>query len=67
MKSAIPALHGQQRVPVCRAAELLGCSPSYVYKLISRGELEALRIGTRKGLQVTLAGIRRYLAKRRDG
>lgn len=67
MKSAIPALHGQQRVPVCRAAELLGCSPSYVYKLIARGELEALRIGTRKGLQVTLDGIRRYLAKRRDG
>ncbi len=51
------------RVNVTRAAELLGCSPSWVYKLVAVGDLKAYRIGNRRGLQVTERSIEAFLAR----
>ena len=68
-KNSSVRLHGMRRVNVAVAATLLGCSTSYVYKLVARGDLDAIRIGSRKGLQVTEASIVRYLERvggRRD-
>lgn len=69
-KNSSVRLHGMRRVNVVVAAGLLGCSTSYVYKLVARGDLDAIRIGTRKGLQITEASIARYLDRaggQRDG
>ncbi len=63
-KDSIVRLRGLRRVTVAAAAALLGCSASYVYKLVARGELDAIRIGTRKGVQVTEASILRYLDRK---
>lgn len=41
------------------AAARLGCTDSWVYKLV------AFRIGNRKGLQVTVSRIEVYLASRK--
>lgn len=68
-KNSSVRLHGMRRVNVAVAATLLGCSTSYVYKLVARGDLDAIRIGSCKGLQVTEASIVRYLERvsgRRD-
>lgn len=51
------------RVNVMRAAEMLSCSRSWVYKLIEAGHLKAFRIGSRKGLQITVRSIESYLAR----
>ena len=51
------------RVNVMRAAEMLSCSRSWVYKLIEAGHLKAFRIGSRKGLQITVRSLEGYLAK----
>ena len=61
-KNSSVRLHGMRRVNVAVAATLLGCSTSYVYK-VARGDLDAIRIGSRKGLQVTEASIVRYLER----
>lgn len=42
----------------------MGCSDSWVYKLVPAGELEAIRIGPRKGVQVTVRSIDAYLARK---
>lgn len=47
------------RVNVQTAAARLGCTDSWVYKLV------AFRIGNRKGLQVTVSSIEAYLASRK--
>lgn len=62
-KNSSVRLHGMRRVNVAVAATLLGCSTSYVYKLVARGDLDAIHIGSRKGLQVTEASIVRYLER----
>lgn len=54
-----------KRVNVTRASQLLECSRSWVYKLVEGGRLKAYRIGSRKGLQVTVSSIEAYLASRR--
>lgn len=64
-KNSSVRLHGMRRVNVAVAATLLGCSTSYVYKLVARGDLDAIRIGTRKGLQVTEASIEKYIKEHR--
>ncbi len=53
------------RVNVQTAAARLGCTVSWVYKLVASGRLVAFRIGSRKGLQVTVRSIEAYLASRR--
>ena len=53
------------RVNVQTAAARLGCTVSWVYKLVASGRLVAFRIGSRKGLQVTMRSIEDYLASRR--
>lgn len=53
------------RVNVQTAAARLGCTVSWVYKLVASGRLVAFRIGNRKGLQVTVSSIEAYLASRR--
>ena len=50
------------RVTVKRASELLNCSRSWVYKLVEDGQIKAFRIGSRKGLQITVRSIDIYLA-----
>lgn len=52
------------RVSVHRAAALLCCSRSWVYKLVAAGHLKAFRIGSRKGLQITVRSINGWLAGR---
>jgi len=42
---------------------MLSCSRSWVYKLIEAGHLKAFRIGSRKGLQITVRSLEAYLAK----
>ena len=49
------------RVNVQTAAARLGCTVSWVYKLVASGRLVAFRIGSRKGLQVTVRSIEDYL------
>ena len=60
-KDSIVRLRGMRRVTVAAAASLLGCSASYVYKLVALGDLDAIRIGTRKGVQVTEDSIEKYI------
>ena len=52
------------RVNVMKAAELLSCSRSWVYVLIDEGKLKAFRIGSRKGLQITVRSIDTYLSEK---
>ena len=52
------------RLSVSAAAWHMGCSDSWVYKLVAAGELEAIRIGSRKGGQVTVRSIDAYLARK---
>ncbi len=56
-----------KRVSVKEAAVYLGCSESWVRKLIGSGELQAVRIGTRKGLRVLLISVRDYLKGKNEG
>ncbi len=53
------------RVNVQTATARLGCTDSWVYKLVASGRLVAFRIGNRKGLQVTVSRIEAYLASRK--
>ena len=53
------------RVNVQTAAARLGCTDSWVSKLVASGRLVAVRIGNRKGLQVPGSSIEAYLARRR--
>lgn len=50
-----------RRVNVTAAAEMLGCTTRYIYKLIEQGKLKAYRIGARRGIQITVRSIRRHL------
>ena len=52
------------RLSVPVAALYMGCSESWVYKLVAVGELEALRIGSRRGMQIPIRSIDRYLARK---
>lgn len=52
------------RLSVAAAAAHMGCSESWIYKLVAAGELKALRIGTRKGMQITVRSMERYLARK---
>ena len=56
-----PRSHGC-RLKVAAAAKRLECSRSWVYVLITRGDLKAFRIGTRKGLQMTEKSLEAYMA-----
>ena len=56
-----------KRVSVKEAAVYLGCSESWVYELIASGQIQAIRIGTRKGLQVLLISVRDYLKGKNEG
>ena len=49
------------------AAVYLGCSESWVYELIASGQIQAIRIGTRKGLRVLLISVRDYLKGKNEG
>ena len=52
-----------RRMTVAETATYLQCSESWVRKLITAGQLKAVRIGARKGLQVQLSSIKAYLQK----
>ncbi|WP_418216096.1 helix-turn-helix domain-containing protein [Bilophila wadsworthia] len=53
-----------RRLKVTEAAKSLKCSRSWVYVLITRGDLKAFRIGNRMGLQVTEKSLEAYMAAR---
>ena len=55
----------EPRINVTTAAERLECSVSWVYKLVASGELQAYRIGSRKGVQITVRSLNDYLASRK--
>lgn len=55
----------EPRINVTAAAERLECSVSWVYKLVAAGELQAYRIGSRKGVQITVRSVNDYLASRK--
>ena len=46
------------------AARRIGCSDSWVYKLVAAGELQAYRIGSRKGVQITVRSIDAYIDRK---
>ena len=48
---------------VKEAAEKLGVHYITIYNLISRGELEAVRIGRSKGLRITEEALNKFLKK----
>lgn len=48
---------------VSQVKEELSCSRSWVYALIERGELRAVRLGTVKGLKVTQKSLDKYKRK----
>lgn len=56
-----------KRLSVREAAEYLSCSESWVRQLISTGQLQAIRIGSRKGLRVLAASARDYLRGKEAG
>ena len=43
-------------------AKRLNCSISFVYQLITLGELKAIRTGKRKGIRVSEASYQHYVA-----
>lgn len=55
-----------RRMTVAEAALYLRCSESWVRSLISSGKLRAIRIGTRKGLQVSLSSVKEYLRQQEE-
>ena len=55
-----------RRMTVAEAALYLRCSESWVRKLITSGQLQAVRIGTRKGLQISLASVKEYLRQQEE-
>ena len=44
-----------------QVAERLSCATSYVYALIAAGRLEAIRMGTVKGMRVTEQSLRDFV------
>jgi excisionase family DNA binding protein len=42
----------------------LGCCRSHVYNLISMGEIQAFRIGNRKGIRVKSSSVEAFLETR---
>ena len=55
-----------RRMTVAEAALYLRCSESWVRKLIASGQLQAVRIGSRKGLQVSLSSVKEYLRQQEE-
>ena len=55
-----------RRMTVAEAALYLRCSESWVRKLITSGQLKAVRIGARKGLQISLASVKEYLRQQEE-
>lgn len=55
-----------RRMTVAEAALYLRCSESWVRSLISMGKLKAVRIGARKGLQISLASVKEYLRQQEE-
>jgi excisionase family DNA binding protein len=53
-----PTLNTQQ------AADYLGCSRSYIFRMLDDGRLEGYRIGTRRGLRVFVDSLDRVIAER---
>lgn len=52
------------RLSVSAAATYMGCSESWVYKLVAARELDALRIGSRRGIQIPIRSIDCYLTRK---
>lgn len=61
-RAVIPRDRSKKRLRVQEAARHLECSRSWVYVLINKGELEAIRIGSRRGIQITRQSVEAYLA-----
>lgn len=55
-----------RRMTVAETATYLQCSESWVRSLISMGKLKAVRIGARKGLQISLASVKEYLRQQEE-
>lgn len=55
-----------RRMTVAEAATYLQCSESWVRKLITSGQLKAVRIGARKGLQISLTSVKEYLRQQEE-
>ncbi len=55
-----------RRMTVAETATYLQCSESWVRKLITSGQLKAVRIGSRKGLQVSLSSVKEYLRQQEE-
>lgn len=49
-----------RRFTVAQVAERLNCSRSWVYRLVEDGRLKGLRIGNRKGIQITEKSLAEY-------
>ena len=54
-------------LPVHRVAQILSCSRSHVYELISRGLISATRIGGRHGVRVPEKSLSSFIASRETG
>lgn len=63
-RSNVARARGMRRMSVAAAAVKLGCSESWVYKLIAAGELSAVRVGNQRGMQVTLRSVAAYIRRR---
>jgi len=63
----VSAVEMERTVNVSQAKDMINCSRSYVYQLIERGELRALRIGQRQGIRVFVSSIQTFMADKRDG
>lgn len=58
--TAIEELRREATLSVRRAAEILGCSKSYAYLLIQRGELPVIRLGAKR-VRVPTSALRSML------
>lgn len=63
-RAVIPRDRPKKRMRVQEAARYIECSRSWVYVLINRGELEAIRIGSRRGIQITRHSVEAYITSK---
>ena len=55
-----------RRMTVAETATYLQWSESWVRALTSMGKLKAVRIGARKGLQISLTSVKEYLRQQEE-
>lgn len=57
-------MNEQRTINIIQAAEYLGCSKSFIYRLYRMGKIDGYRLGEAKGLRFYLQSVKAYLNER---